>query len=108
MKHTATILLAATVTSITALHLQRYANDGASIGGELAVNTYTSANQHFPRVAMGLAGNFVVEWSSANQAGPGSGYDVYARLFSSCPTTDSSGPFVFPPASATLTQSLCQ
>ncbi|HEV8269443.1 MAG TPA: hypothetical protein VGR00_14455, partial [Thermoanaerobaculia bacterium] len=95
-------------TSGDSIHLQRYASDGTSIGAELAVNTYTSANQHFPRVATGLAGNFVVEWSSAGQAGPGSGYDIYAQRFTSCPMTDSSAPFVFPPGASTMTQSLCQ
>ena len=43
---------------------QRYANTGTPLGPEFRVNTFTPYGQRFPEVAMDIAGNFVVVWSS--------------------------------------------
>jgi hypothetical protein len=43
---------------------QRFDATGAKVGGEFAVNTYTTASQTDPSVAMDGSGNFVVVWSS--------------------------------------------
>jgi hypothetical protein len=63
----------------TGVYAQRYDSTGAPAGGPLAVNTYTTGKQDFPRVAMPAAGWFTVTWSSLNQ--DGSNYGVYARQF---------------------------
>jgi len=43
---------------------QRYASNGAPLGGEFRVNTYTTEAQKFSSVAVDSAGNFVVVWES--------------------------------------------
>ena len=48
-------------------------------GGEFRVNTFTTGNQSYPRVAMDADGDFVVAWESDGQ--DGSGYGVFARRF---------------------------
>src|SRR5262249_13999488 len=47
---------------------QRYRADGAPIGGEFQVNTYTSNDQYHPSVATDADGNFVVAWQSYGSA----------------------------------------
>jgi FG-GAP-like repeat len=55
--------------------------NGSARTGELAVNTFTPANQRGPAVATDLAGNFVVAWDSFGQEGnPSEG--IFARVFS--------------------------
>jgi hypothetical protein len=44
--------------------VQRYDASGAPLGGELQANTYTTATQTNPAVAVDPAGNFVVVWMS--------------------------------------------
>ncbi|HEY0973933.1 MAG TPA: hypothetical protein VGE57_05520 [Solimonas sp.] len=46
-------------------------DNGAPIGPEFVVNTYTVGRQNFPAVAMDAAGNFVVAWRSSLQGSPG-------------------------------------
>ena len=58
---------------------QRFAGDGAKSGSEIAVNTYTTFDQHEPAVAMDEAGNFVVVWSSSGQDGDAEG--VFGQRF---------------------------
>ncbi len=41
---------------------QRYAPDGTAVGGEFQINTYTSASQRDPSVAVDASGAFVVVW----------------------------------------------
>jgi len=43
---------------------QRYASNGAQLGTEFMVNTYTTGNQERPAVAIDGVGNSVVVWSS--------------------------------------------
>jgi hypothetical protein len=52
---------------------QRFTSNGAKLGGEFQVNTYTTGNQDGPAVAMDAAGNFVVVWRSEGQDGDGGG-----------------------------------
>lgn len=48
---------------------QRFDAAGARVGGEFQVNTYTTKNQAFPRVAADSVGNFVVVWESYDEYG---------------------------------------
>ncbi|MEM7584088.1 MAG: hypothetical protein AAF560_11945 [Acidobacteriota bacterium] len=43
---------------------QRYASDGSAVGGEFLFNTYTTAAQTQPSIAMNGDGAFVVAWNS--------------------------------------------
>ena len=47
---------------------QRFTNTGTPLG-EFRVNTYTTSDQSFPRVAADAAGDFVVVWGSDDQKG---------------------------------------
>jgi hypothetical protein len=57
---------------------QRYDSAGVPQGGEFQVNTYTTARQVRPDVAMDADGNFVVVWDS--EGSPGSDDDGYSIL----------------------------
>ncbi|MBN2294041.1 MAG: hypothetical protein JXM70_16565 [Pirellulales bacterium] len=61
------------------IHAQRYAADGTPLGSEFQVNTYTTATQSQPSVAMSEAGDFVIVWTSNNQDGDGNG--VFAQRY---------------------------
>src|SRR4029434_4310587 len=43
---------------------QRFASSGSSVGTEFQVNTYTTARQIDPAVAIAADGSFAVAWSS--------------------------------------------
>jgi hypothetical protein len=58
---------------------QRFDNTGAAAGPEFQVNSYTTGDQFYPRVAMDGAGEFAVVWES--QAPTGSYYTVFDRHF---------------------------
>jgi hypothetical protein len=60
---------------------QRFDASGVKQGSEFMVNSYTTNGQDYPSVSMDGSGNFVVVWSSVNQAGASSGRDVYARRY---------------------------
>ena len=51
------------------------------MGGEVRANAHTANQQISARAAVGPDGSFVVAWTSVDQAGTGSGQDVYARRF---------------------------
>src|SRR5688572_8949921 len=59
---------------------RRYDTNGAAIGGEFVVNTYTSGGQIYPRVGRASDGRFVVAWQSPND---GTFFGVAARRFDS-------------------------
>ena len=61
---------------------RRFDARGNALGGEIPVNQYTAGTQRFASVAVDADGDFVVAWESENNPG-GSGWDVYARRFSS-------------------------
>jgi large repetitive protein len=60
---------------------QRYASSGAPLGPEFRVNTFTTFNQEFARVASDGSGNFVVVWHSQYQ--DGSSYGVFGQRYAS-------------------------
>jgi RHS repeat-associated protein len=61
------------------VYAQRYDAAGAAQGGEFAVNTYATAAQSAPDVAMDESGDFAVVWTSYGQDGSYDG--VYARRY---------------------------
>ncbi len=61
---------------------RRFGASGIAQSGEFQVNTYTSASQSYPRVAITDAGGFVVVWNSfVGQDGDGGG--IFGRRFDS-------------------------
>jgi RTX calcium-binding nonapeptide repeat (4 copies) len=58
---------------------QRYAANGATVGAEFQINTFTSGNQGGCHVTALGDGGFVVTWSSSDQ--DGNGYGIYGQLF---------------------------
>jgi hypothetical protein len=56
-------------TSGRSIEGQRYDANGAALGGQFLVNTYTTGSQRYPSVASDSAGNFVVVWDSAGGTG---------------------------------------
>jgi DNA-binding transcriptional regulator of glucitol operon len=63
----------------TSVYLQRYAADGAAVGGETRINTTTDDFQSGAR-AIGLPdGGYLVTWSAGNQDGSGNG--IYAQRY---------------------------
>jgi hypothetical protein len=58
---------------------RRFDAQGTPLGGELAVNTFTTGEQTHPAVAASPDGAFVVAWASYGQ--DGSGFGVHAQRF---------------------------
>jgi hypothetical protein len=63
---------------ISASHLSAQA---PSFAPEFQVNTYTSVNQYYPKVAADAAGNFVVVWESNLNNQDGSGAGIFAQRY---------------------------
>jgi hypothetical protein len=63
---------------------QRYAAAGSPLGPEFRVNTFTTSEQSFPRVAMDGAGDFVVVWGSDEQKS--STYGVFGQRYAAAGT----------------------
>lgn len=61
------------------IYAQRYNAAGVAQGGQFRVNTYTTADQKSPSVAMDAAGDFVITWQSNSE--DGSGYGIYAQRY---------------------------
>lgn len=57
---------------------QIYTAQGATVGHEFQVNTYTTGGQFLPAIGMNSIGDFVVVWGS-NQDGSGTG--IYAQRY---------------------------
>ena len=67
---------------------QVYTAGGASVGGELTVDTQTGSTQEQPGVAGLSNGRFVIVWGDNNTtAGDNSGYSVKAQLYAAGGTT---------------------
>jgi hypothetical protein len=66
--------------SSTGVFAQLYAADGARVGSEFQVNTFTTAAQDTPAVAALATGGFVVVWQSFGE--DGESYGVYGRRYS--------------------------
>ncbi len=62
------------------IYAQRYNFLGVALGDEFRVNTTTSGNRRQPSVAMDYDGDFVISWTSLNQAG-GTNDDIYAQRY---------------------------
>ena len=58
---------------------QRYNSEGAALGVEFRINTFTTGDQNDASVAATANGGFVVSWTSAVQDGSGSG--IYTQRF---------------------------
>ena len=60
---------------------QRFASNGAPLGSEFQVNTYTTFSQISPAIATATSGAFVIVW--AEQGGEdGNGYGVFGQRYS--------------------------
>lgn len=60
---------------------QRFTRDGAALGTEFQVNTYTTAGQYTPALCCAESGSFVVVWTSRSQDGENGG--VFGQRFAS-------------------------
>lgn len=60
---------------------QRYDADGVPLDSEFVVNTFTPGDQHYPAIAHGSNGDFLVAWESIGQDQSFGG--IYAQLFDS-------------------------
>jgi hypothetical protein len=58
-----------TDTSGFGIQARAYASDGASLGPQFQVNTFTSSEQRYPSVATEPDGDFVVAWQSQGSSG---------------------------------------
>ncbi|MEM7343786.1 MAG: choice-of-anchor D domain-containing protein [Chloroflexota bacterium] len=68
---------------------QRYNAGGSALGTEFQVNTFTTAPQVAPRIAMDSEGDFVVAWSSGSFSGgtqDGDREGVFARRYNASGT----------------------
>ena len=56
--------------------------DGAPLGGEFQVNTYTTSNQRSPSIATDADGNYVVVWESNGSSGTDSdSYSIHGQRY---------------------------
>lgn len=62
------------------IYARRFSAAGVPIGGDFAVNQYTTDDQRDPAIAIDASGDFVVVWTSFGQDGDSEG--VFARRFS--------------------------
>jgi hypothetical protein len=62
---------------------------GAAQAAEFQVNSFTTAYQYRPTVAMDAGGHFVIAWSSSGQDGPS--YGVFAQRFATLALLDIDG-----------------
>jgi hypothetical protein len=58
---------------------QRYDPNGAPVGAEILVNTFSEATQRLPAVALDAQGGFVVSWESDQQ--DGAGFGIFGQAF---------------------------
>jgi Ca2+-binding RTX toxin-like protein len=63
----------------TAVIGQRYDTNGAAVGAEFQINTYTTSDQHYPWVTSLADGGFVVVWQSFLQ--DGDYYGIYGQRY---------------------------
>lgn len=65
----------------SSVQARRYASDGASLGGEFQVNTYTTDYQTRPAVASAGDGDFVVAWQSYGSFGSDPADSIQGQRF---------------------------
>jgi Dockerin type I domain len=66
------------------IYAQRYDSAGKAQGPNFRVNTYTTANQAVPSVAMDAVGNFVIVWESNGE--DGDNWGVYGQRYNAAGT----------------------
>jgi hypothetical protein len=67
---------------------RRFAANGTPLGGDFAVNTYTTGDQGFPAVALADDGRFTAVWTNFTPV-DGSLFSVFARTFDAAGTPQS-------------------
>ena len=67
----------------TSIQARRYTEDGTALGAEFQVNTFTTATQLWPAVAVAPSGAFVVAWESDLAADDPYGWSIQGQLFDS-------------------------
>ena len=71
-------------SSSYSIQAQRYASNGAALGSQFQVNSYTSSRQIRARVAADLAGDFLVTWESDGSSGSDSSqYSIQGQRYAS-------------------------
>lgn len=65
----------------TSIQARRFRADGAPLGAQFQVNTYTTRAQTEPAVAADAQGNFVVVWRSYGAVGDASGSSVQGQRY---------------------------
>jgi Dockerin type I domain len=73
----------------TGVYARRYNNDGAPVGPEFLVPSFTTETQRRPAVALDGDGDCVIAWQSYAQ--DGSAYGVYARRYNAAGTAQGLG-----------------
>ena len=63
------------------IYAQRFDSAGTMVGAETPVNSYTTADQEYPDVAIGADGGYLIVWESHGQDNSFAG--VYGRLYDS-------------------------
>ena len=66
------------------IYAQRFDDDGAKVGGEFRVNSYTPGVQQFPAIASDPSGRFVITWMSGFNDGveqDGDGGGIFAQRY---------------------------
>jgi hypothetical protein len=70
-------------TSGASIQGQRYSADGAALGGQFQVNTYTTNVQFLPATSLDADGDFVVVWTSdGSSGGDTSFYSIQGQRYS--------------------------
>jgi hypothetical protein len=72
-----------TDTSFDSIQGQRFASNGATLGAEFQVNTYTTNAQRPPAVAADADGDFVVVWHSLGSFGTDNGSSTQGQRYAS-------------------------
>ncbi len=67
------------------VYFQRFSKTGATVGGEIRANSFTTGAQALPTIAMDANGDFIVAWASSGQDGSSDG--VYAQLYNNLGAT---------------------
>lgn len=66
------------------IQAQRYASDGAEVGNQFQVNSFTLSRERSPRVATDASGDFLVVWESSGSQDPDpSGASIRGRRYAS-------------------------
>jgi hypothetical protein len=69
-------------SSFLSIQVRQFGPDGAPLGPDFQVNTYTTNYQNFPTVSTDASGDFVVAWMGNGSSGSdSSGYSIHAQRF---------------------------